>query len=157
MVDGADAGKERFGMLAYLRAGVREARRREPFEATVTVDGDELFDGEATCVLVGNVGTLKAGLEAFPDASVTDGLLDVAVLTAAGVREWASVMVAAVRHQQRTAAGVQLAQGRTITVELDGKHRYELDGGMKGRAKKLQLEACPASLTLCAPLVTPAS
>ena len=155
MVDGADDGKERFGMLAYLRAGVREARQREPFQVTVRVDGAELFDGEATCVLVGNVGTLKGGLEAFPDASVTDGLLDVAVLTAAGVREWASVMVAAVRHQQRTAAGVQLAQGRKVVVELDGEHRFELDGGMKGGATKLKFAARPASLRLCAPVVTP--
>jgi diacylglycerol kinase (ATP) len=155
MVDEADSGKERFGMLAYLRAGVREALHREPFTATVTVDGSELFTGAATCVLVGNVGTLKGGVEAFPDASVTDGLLDVAVVTATGLREWASLMVDAVRHRQHASANAQLGQGSAIRVELDGKHRFELDGGAKGTATKLALEVVPASLTVCAPRPTP--
>jgi len=155
MVDEADEAKERLGMVAYLRAGVRQARNREPFAAVVEVDGQPTFDGTATCVLVGNVGTLKGGVAAFPDASVTDGRLDLAVVTAAGLREWAALMVDAVRHRQHEAAGAQLAQGRKIVVRLDGKHRFELDGGMKGGATKLKFAVRPASLRLCAPVVTP--
>jgi diacylglycerol kinase family enzyme len=102
-------------------------------------------------VLVGNVGTLKGGVQAFPDASVTDGVLDLAVLTAAGMKEWAGVMVAALRHRQHVAAHAQMGKGRQIVVELDGKHRFELDGGMKGKAKRLELAVNPKSLLLCAP------
>jgi len=155
MVDDADEGKERLGMIAYLKAGLRQARDREPFTANVTVDDCELFEGEATCVLVGNVGTLKGGVQAFPDASVTDGLLDIAVITATGLREWAGLMVDAVRHRQHSASSAQLAQGRTIEVKLDGTHRFELDGGAKGTGKKFKLKVHPASLTVCAPPPTP--
>ena len=142
-------------MVAYLRAGVREARQRKPFAASVSVDGTTAFDGEATCVLVGNVGRLKGGIEAFPEASITDGELDVAVLTAAGLRDWAALMVDAVRHRQQLSPHAQLSRGRTVVVRLDGKHRYELDGGMKGTASKLKLKARPASLIVCAPPPTP--
>jgi diacylglycerol kinase (ATP) len=151
MIDAADDAKEHLGTVAYVRAGVKQARTREPFKARVTVDGELFFDGPATCVLVGNVGTLKGGVEAFPEASVTDGILDLAVLTAAGMREWAGVMVAALRHRQHLAAHAQMGKGHEIVVELDGKHRFELDGGMKGLTKRLEVAVRPQSLVLCAP------
>jgi YegS/Rv2252/BmrU family lipid kinase len=151
MIDAADNAKDHLGTIAYVRAGVKEARTRQPFQARVTVDDTMFFEGPATCVLVGNVGTLKGGVQAFPDASVTDGILDVAVLTAAGMREWAGVMVAAIRHRQHVAAHAQMGKGREIVVELDGKHRFQLDGGMKGLTKRLELAVCPQSLVLCAP------
>ncbi len=151
MIDGADDAKEHLGTIAYVRAGVSQARTRQPFQARVTVDRELFFEGPATCVLVGNVGTLKGGVQAFPEASVTDGVLDLAVLTAAGMKEWAGVMVAALRQRQHVAAHVQMGRGCEIVVELDGKHRFELDGGMKGRTKRLELVVRPASLVLCAP------
>ncbi len=102
-------------------------------------------------MLVGNIGTLKAGLQAFPDASVTDGVLDLAVITAAGMREWAGLLVDVVRHRQRETAHAHLGRGKDITVELDRKHRIELDGGTKGRAKELRVAVHPQSLLICAP------
>lgn len=154
MLDGADDDKERLGMLAYVRAAVHEARTREPFEVEVLVDGEEIFDGRATCLLVGNVPTLKANIPAFPDGSPTDGRLDVAVLTSTGMREWAGVMVNAVRRQPMSSGHVTMSAGTRIEVRLDGKHRYELDGGVKGRKKKLVFRCHPSSLRLCAPTGT---
>ena len=53
MIDDADDGKERLGMLAYVRAGLRHARGGDRFDAQVTVDGEPFFAGPAACVLVG--------------------------------------------------------------------------------------------------------
>lgn len=153
MIDAADDAKERLGTLAYVRAGVREARQREPFEASVTVDGDLLYEGSATCVLVANIGSLKGGLDAFPAASPDDGLLDVAVVTAAGLREWGSLMLSAVRRKQANSGHVHLARGARIRVQLEEKHRFELDGGMKGRAKRLDVRVVPKSLWVVVPPV----
>ncbi len=150
MIDGADAHKDRLGMLAYVREGVRHARARDTFEAQVAVDGTTIFEGPASCVLVGNIGTLKGGVEALPDASPTDGLLDVAVVTAAGLKEWASVLVSAVRQRQSMSGHAHLAQGGEISVRLDAKRMYELDGGAKGKADALDFSVRPLSLTLCA-------
>ena len=103
-------------------------------------------------MLVGNLGTLKGGLEAFPDASPTDGVLDLAVITAAGVRDWAALLIAAARHRQHATSHAHLWQGREIGVEFSSKHRFELDGGVRGRAKQLDFVVQPQSLTLCAPV-----
>ena len=100
MIDSADEHKDRMGMVAYLRAGVKQAREREAFEMRVEVDDKQVFEGRASCVLVGNIGTLKGGIEAFPDASPTDGVLDVAVVTATGLKAWTGLVVGTVRGRQ---------------------------------------------------------
>ena len=146
MIDLADEAKERLGTLAYVRAGVREARRRAPFGASVKVDGELLFEGSATCVLVGNIGTLKGGVDAFPAAEPDDGMLDVAVVTAEGLREWGSLMLGAVRHDPARSGHVHLTRGTRIKVKLDRRHRFELDGGTKGRTDRLRMRIVPDSL-----------
>ena len=152
LIDAADDDKERLGMVAYLRAGAKEARQRRPFPAKISIDDDEVFDGDASCVLVANIGTLK-GFEAFPDAVPTDGNLDAAVVTASGVRDWAGLMVSAIRHKQHLSGRADLYAGKTITVRTPKKHRFELDGGVKGETKKLEFEVVPSSLIVCAPSV----
>ena len=52
--------------------------RMDPVKVGVEPEGRKCFSGEATCVLVGNVGTLLGGDNAFADASPTPGRLDVA-------------------------------------------------------------------------------
>ena len=151
MIDDADEHKERLGVLAYLRSGAKEARAREAFEMTVRVDDESVFEGSASCVLVGNIGTLKGGVEAFPNASPTDGKLDVAVITATGLRAWTGLMVSAVRGRQNLSGHAHLWSGKTISVHAQAKHRFELDGGVKGTSKKFDFEVVPASLIVCAP------
>ncbi len=151
LIDAAEDHKERLGTLAYVRAAVRAARERDPFEVTVEVDGSPMFEGEATCVLVGNLGTLPGGMQAFPDSSPTDGLLDVGVVTAARLREWGSVLLSAARHRQRFNGHAHMTCGRDVRVKLHEKQRFELDGGTKGSAKKLHFSVRPSSLTVCVP------
>ena len=151
MIDSADDDKERLGMVSYLRAGVKQAREREAFEMRVEVDDKNVFEGSASCVLVGNIGTLKGGVEAFPDASPTDGVLDVAVVTATGLRAWTGLMVSAVRGRQHLTRHAKMWSGRSVSVRTDSKHRFELDGGVKGTAKKLDFQVVPGSLVVCAP------
>ncbi|MBI5088148.1 MAG: YegS/Rv2252/BmrU family lipid kinase [Actinobacteria bacterium] len=151
MIDDADEHKERLGMLSYIRASAKAAPERKPFDMSVRIDGDTGFEGAASCILVGNIGTLKGGLEAFPDSSPTDGLLDVAVLSASGLRDWANLMFSAVRHRQQLNGHAQLWTGKEVTVKTGAKHRFELDGGVKGTADRLDFEIVPASLRVCAP------
>jgi len=151
MIDDADQDKERLGMWAYLRAGLRNARGDERFDAQVVVDGAPFFAGSAACVLVGNIGTLKAGVAAFPDASPTDGVLDVGVVTASGLREWSDVLVHTLRRRPARSPHTTVGRGTSIEVRLDAPHRYQLDGGMKGTTERMTFSVRPGALTLCAP------
>ena len=94
MLDRTEDGKERLGTMAYIRAGVQEAQQRILFTARVKIDGKRFFDGPASCVLIGNAGRLKGGIEAFPGATSTDGRLHVAVVTAVGFKGWGRLLIA---------------------------------------------------------------
>jgi diacylglycerol kinase (ATP) len=150
MLAQAEDDKERLGTLAYVRAGVDQVRHRKMFNAKVTVDGNTFYDDEASCVLVGKLGSLKGGVKAFPDASPTDGQLHVAVVTAARMREWAALMVSAVLRKQESSSHAEMTAGTSVEVTFDRKRRFELDGGVKGKAKKLEFEIKPRSLVICA-------
>jgi len=152
MLGGAEDGKERLGMLAYIGSAVREARHRKTFALTVTVDGKRCFSGRSSCLLVGNAGRLKGGVVAFPGASSTDGLLHVAVVTATGLRQWGTLVTRVLIRRQRWSGQAQFASGAAITVKFEKKQRFELDGGVKSQAKRLEFESRPRSLTVCAPV-----
>jgi diacylglycerol kinase (ATP) len=151
MLADAEDSKERLGTLAYVGAAVRETRHRKMFDAKIRVDGNDFYDGPVSCVLVGNSGSLKGGVKAFPDATVTDGRLHVAAVSAVGMREWASLMVTAVMRKPHLSSNSEIGEGTEIEVTFNKKRRLELDGGVKGKAKKLKFEIRPRSLVVCAP------
>ena len=59
--------KDRFGRVAYVWTG-SENLRSKPFRAKIEVDGVGWYKGKASCILLGNVGELFGGVEAFEDA-----------------------------------------------------------------------------------------
>jgi diacylglycerol kinase family enzyme len=150
MIEAADAGKERLGFLSYVRAGVSSARHRTAFEVDVRVDDTPFFSGLATCVLVANLGRLKAGIHAFPDASATDGRLDIAVITAEGWRDWAALVVHLLRRRPHRSADAHITQGIDVDARFDAPHRFQLDGGGRGTASRLRFNVRPRALVLCA-------
>lgn len=155
MLDGAEQDKERLGTLAYVKSGVREARERTMFPASVTIDGTDFFEGEASCVLIGNSGHLKAGLDVFPGATVTDGEVHVAVVTAANLRDWGALLVAAAMRRPHWSGSALVGSGQKIRVKFDERRRFELDGGVKTKAKHLDVEVLPHSLLICSPASPP--
>ena len=68
--------------VQYPYAAVRSLLAFTPTRFTVDVDGERTVE-EAYTVVVANSGYYGAGMHVAPDASVTDGLLDVVVVRAA--------------------------------------------------------------------------
>lgn len=151
MIRDADGGlKDRFGRLAYIWTASKHLRT-EPFEAKIEVNGELWYDDDATCVLIGNIGSLFGGIEVFDDASPEDGLLELGVARSEGLGQWA-------RTVARTAAGttakspfVQVTKAKTVSVRLDRKVPYELDGGDRKGAKKLKAKVEPGAITVKVP------
>lgn len=151
MIRDADGGiKDRFGRLAYIWTASKNIRV-EPFQAKIEVNGELWYDDEATCVLIGNVGSLFGGVDVFDDARPDDGLLELGVTRAEGLGQWA-------RTVARTAAGttakspfVQATKAERIKVRLDRKVTYELDGGERKDVKKLKAKVEPGALRVKVP------
>jgi diacylglycerol kinase family enzyme len=110
LIDASEGLKSVIGPTAYALNTVK-ALRQKKMRVGVAVDGGAPRWFSARSVLIANVGGLVAGLDAVPEAEVSDGLLHVVVLPLANPVDWA-----------RT--GVRLALRRAVTDDS----RYHLQG-----------------------------
>jgi len=152
MIKDADGGpKDRYGRLAYIWAASKNLRV-EPFKARIEVNGDLWYKGDASCLLVGNVGALFGGLEAFDSASPEDGQLELGVTRAESVGEWARTVARTAIGSAADSPFVQATKAERIDVELGRKVLYELDGGERKEVKRLKVKVKPAALTVMVPV-----
>lgn len=152
MINDVDsAAKERLGRIAYVKSSLKALSGPRP-SAKISIDGHPWFDGSASCVLVGNVGTVIGGLKVFDIASPTDGQLDVGVINADGALQWLRVLGRVVTHSDLDKSPlVQSTQAKKIDVTFSEKVRYELDGGARTKTRHLKIRVKPKSLIVCVP------
>jgi diacylglycerol kinase (ATP) len=142
--------KRRLGRGAYVLSTLRNLAV-EPFEARIKVDGERWYRGPASCVLVGNMGTLFGGLEVFAGARADDGLLDLGVLTAQGIAQMAETLAYTAVAKTQESPFVRTTRAASVGIKLDRKVRYELDGGDRRKVSSLKVRSEPRAITVCVP------
>jgi diacylglycerol kinase family enzyme len=151
MIRDADRGlKDRLGRLAYVWTGARHVARSRT-RMRITVDGTRWFDGSASCVLLGNIGTITGGVPAFDDARPDDGYLEVGVTTAEGPIQWARTFGRIALGRSSRSPFVRITRARKIKVELAEPRTYELDGGARKATDRLKARTVPGAITVCVP------
>ena len=151
MIRDADGGlKDRFGRLAYIWTASKSLRA-EPFKARIEINDELWYKGTASCVLLGNVGSLFGGIEAFDNARPDDGLLEVGVTNADGLGQWARTVARTAVGSTAKSPFVQVTKAKKIRVELDRKVAYELDGGDREPTKVLKVKIEPGAITVRVP------
>ena len=142
--------KDRLGRAAYVWTGSKNLRAK-PFKARIAVDGAPWYAGDASCILIGNVGRLFGGVEVFEDARPDDGRLELGVVHAEGVADWVRTLArTAVGHAERSPL-VQATSGRSVKVKLNRKVLYEIDGGDREKVKKFTVKVRPEAVVVCVP------
>ena len=154
IADADGALKDRLGRLSYIWTGLRNLGA-EPFTATVSVEGERWYRGEANCVLVGNVGKLFAGLEVFEDSHDDDGLLEVGVLAASGVVATARTMARVAVKTVDDAPHARTTKASKVEIRFDRKVLYEVDGGDREKVRSLEISVIPRGLLVCVPAARP--
>jgi diacylglycerol kinase (ATP) len=142
--------KERLGRLAYLRSSVKAMQARG-VRMKIRVDGTVWFSGNASCVLFGNVGKVTGGLEVFADASPSDGMLELGVVTASSTWQWVRVFSRVARGHVDRSPFVKTTKGKKIVVELDRKAPFELDGGARPPTRRLKVRVEAGAINVCVP------
>jgi YegS/Rv2252/BmrU family lipid kinase len=151
MIRDADAGlKDKAGRLAYVWTGARNLGA-EAVKTRIRVDGRNWFKGRASCVLVGNVGTISGGFTAFADAQPDDGHLDLGVVTAKGALQWSRVLARLATGKLERSPFTRDTSAHKIAVEFDHKVTYELDGGARRKTKRLKVRIEPSAITVAVP------
>ncbi|MGZ4372637.1 MAG: diacylglycerol/lipid kinase family protein [Gaiellaceae bacterium] len=150
-----DAGdgslKERLGRVAYVWTGSENVRSK-PFRADIDVDGRKWYRGKASCILLGNVGKLVGGVEAFKQARPDNGRLELGVVTAEGVLDWERMIArAAVGTADKSPFVQTTTAARSVKVKLNRKVLYELDGGDRKKVKAFKVKVEPGAVSVCVP------
>ncbi len=150
MIRDADNLKDRLGRAAYVYSGARNLGTDE-FGARIEVDGAEWYDGQASCILVGNLGTLFGGVEVFPDARPDDGQLDLGVVEGGGLVRWTRILARTVAGDPSGSPFVRVTKATAIKAKFDRKVLYELDGGERSEVKSFKVRVEPRALCVRVP------
>lgn len=148
--DTDSAEKEKLGRVAYFRSSLK-AMRAKGVRMRIRLDDERYFTGKASCVLIGNIGTVTGGIEVFPDASPSDGQLELGVVTAKNAWQWVRVFSEMAVGRNDESHLIEKARGKRIDVKLKRRRRYELDGGARSRTKRLKVRIEAGAITVCVP------
>jgi diacylglycerol kinase (ATP) len=151
MIGDADRSlKDRVGRLAYFWTGLRHLNDNVT-PTKINIDGTKWFDGKASCVLIGNVGTITGGVRAFDDARPDDGWLEIGVTTARGPLQWARTLGRMTASRSDQSPFVRMTRAKRVDIKLASPRTYELDGGARDTATRLKAQIDPAAITICLP------
>lgn len=120
--------KIRWGKFSYLRATLEVARKHEPRDALIVLDGEER-QMRAANVAVGNCRYAGGGWLAVPNANPEDGLLDVVVIGDLGLKGMLGIAPAALN---------------------DSFNYLDAEGVFHARAKEVRVETSPEGLAFTA-------
>ena len=71
--------KKKFGWVAYVDGAAKSLMNAKPFPIMYQVPGHKVHRANVQSVVFANCGSLPAGLELIPEASIADGALDIAI------------------------------------------------------------------------------
>lgn len=128
IMDGApDALKKRLGWPAYLVAGAKHLRY-PAVRVDISVDGAEPVRRRARSVLIGNVGSLQAGIPLLPDARIDDGVLDVVVIAPGRLVGWVGLAWRVITRHPRIDEQLDRYTGRSVVLKAASASPRQLDG-----------------------------
>jgi len=142
--------KELVGRVAYFTSTLK-AMAMKRVHAEVVLDGEVFFEGKASMILFGNIGTITAGAPVFPHANPSDGWLEVGVVTAKNAWQWMRVFGRVATGKVEKSPFISFARAKHADVYLRSARPFELDGGTRDKAKHLVLDIAPRAITLCIP------
>lgn len=130
--------KAKVGWLAYLLSGLR-AMMSPVVRMEISVDGQEFTSHRARTVVVGNVGSLQAGMPLLPDAAIDDGLLDVVLLYPKRLVSWLPLAFRVLAKRPRTDETIARMRGRTVAIRAAAPTPRQLDGDPLGAGRELRM------------------
>jgi diacylglycerol kinase (ATP) len=140
--------KERVGWWAYVVAGVGRLRgRRTP--VTIRIDDGPAMQRRVRAVVIGNCGTLTAGIPLMPAATVDDGWLDVVIVSPRTVLGWLAVSTSVLTRTRNPA--VEHRRCRSVEIRAERPLHVQLDGDTAGTARVLKASVDPLALLIRVP------
>ncbi len=158
--------KKKVGWVAYVDGAARSLVGAKPFPVMYQLPGHRMHRANVQSVLVANCGSLPAGLELIPEASISDGLLDVVLFQPKSALGWLLVwrrvawdnsVLRRFRAGRRVLAlrtadsAVRYARGTGIDVAAQSAQHVQLDGDEFGECIHLHCRVEAGGLLVAVP------
>ena len=158
--------KKSVGWVAYVEGAARSLPSAKPFRVMYQLPGRRLHAARVQSVLFANCGSLPAGLELIPEASVSDGALDIVIIQPKGPLGWMLVWRRVAWDNsvlRRFRAGrkvislrtkdnaVRYSRGTGIDLATNNPTPVQLDGDEFGEARQVTTRVVAGGLLLAMP------
>jgi YegS/Rv2252/BmrU family lipid kinase len=151
-VERADrASKDRFGLLAYILAGLDQLQRLEQFEVEIETT-DKIVHVVASAITIANAAP-PTSILAQGSAGVIfdDGLLDVTIIAPANktgaIAASYELLTSALRGDATTRSDIGYLRAQKLTITTDPPQKVVVDGEIWG-VTPVSIECIPGSLTV---------
>ena len=141
------------GTAKYVAAVLSTLRRYQPAQFEVTVDGEH-HSLSGMLVAVGNGRSYGGGMQVCPDASLSDGLLEVCVVGAMGRGEFVRNFPRVFRGTHTTHPKVTMLRGSRVEIAAD-RHFDIYADGEQSLPLPAAFEVLPSSLRVVVPKGSP--
>ncbi|WP_369374145.1 diacylglycerol kinase family protein [Promicromonospora sp. Populi] len=157
IVETDDDLKDKVGWLAYVESLGRALSASDTLDIRYTADDGPQRDERVHTLIVGNCGTLQAGVTLLPDADPSDGELDLLVLGADGAAGWADTLrnmvwdngiKRLVTPGAKAESSDNVTHGRLkgLELELTEPRMFEIDGEDLGETTRVTFTVQPAAV-----------
>jgi diacylglycerol kinase (ATP) len=158
--------KKTVGWVAYVDGAARSLASAKPFRVMYQLPGARLHSARVQSVLFANCGSLPAGLELIPEASIVDGALDIVIIQPKGALGWIFVwrrvawdnsFLRKFRAGRRVLAlrtkdnAVRYSRGTGIELATHDAQPVQLDGDEFGEAISVRTRVDPGALLVVIP------
>jgi len=158
--------KKSLGWFAYVEGAARSLPDARPFRVMYQVEGHRLHTARVQSMLFANCGALPAGIALIPDASISDGILDVMVIQPSGPFGWLGVGRKVwwdnsvlrrsragrfVLQQRGRDASIHYFRGPSVETATTPAQPIELDGDEFGDAVRIVCRIEHGGLVLAVP------
>ena len=158
--------KKTVGWVAYVDGAARSLAEAKPFRVMYQLVDHKLHSIKVQSVLFANCGKLPAGLDLIPEASMSDGNLDIAIFQPKGPFGWLLVwrrvawdnsVLRRFRAGRRVLSlrtkdsSVVYSHGEGIDIGTDEPQPVQLDGDEFGKAVHVSTRVRPGSLIVMVP------
>jgi YegS/Rv2252/BmrU family lipid kinase len=146
--------KNRFGLLAYILAGMEQLQRLEQFEVEIETD-DKVINVSASAITIANAAP-PTSILAQGSAGVIfdDGLLDVTIIAPANktgaIAASYELLTSALKGDATTRPDIGYLRTQKLKITTDPPQKVVIDGEVTGTTPII-IECLPGSLTVFAP------
>ena len=144
------AGNKKRGLSGYVKLGLQEMLNYKPKTYRIEVDG-QLYSRQAFVISIANSSQYGNNAYISPEASVTDGLLDVCIVKSFPLYKIPVLAMDMFRGNTHHSNLVEIIQGKKIRISRPEDAAIHIDGEPFFMGKDIDISVVPLSLNIITP------